>query len=297
MSQKRSTSIDEQIEKYTKRGMLIKNRDKAEKFLTHISYYRLGSYSFPFEKKYPNKKNRDHKYKENISFEDVIELYSFDFHLRNILLKYLSLIEVSFKTVVINVVSNMHRDIPAWFSDSSIVGSDFISEFQKEYNSDKNGFRKNKIIKEHHIKNPTDDFAPAWKTIEFMTFGTVLKLYKQIKCEFTKYSISKTYGLDINVFINYLSSIRDLRNVCAHGSVVFDYTLSRRLINGPVSHYQNGGRNNNIEILSNIVKYLLEKIDAEYKSDYEEDVAFLFETFKSNKNVDEVIKSCCNLLK
>mgnify|MGYP002347289164 CR=1 FL=1 len=291
MTPKKATTIDEQIAKFKERGMIINDCDEARMFLTHTCYYRLGSYSFPFEKKYPVKLNRNHKYKEGTLFNDVVELYHFDFELRSLLQKYLSIIEVSFKTVVINIISVMHINLPAWFSDPSVVNDEFAENFNRDVYS-KNGLCKNKVIIEHHKKYPTDSFAPAWKTIECMTFGSVYQLYLSLKDEYIQATISRTYGLETLVFSNYIKSIRDLRNICAHGSVVFDYSLSYRLRNGPALKYTHGERNTNIGKLSTLVKYFLLQISPNMKEEYVLGLHSILNHYSKNERIKHIIDDC-----
>ena len=75
---KRATTIQEQIALLKSRGMSIPDEHKAEEALLDIGFYRLGFYSFPFEKSIPNLNNRSHKYKPNTSFTDVLDLYYFE---------------------------------------------------------------------------------------------------------------------------------------------------------------------------------------------------------------------------
>ena len=83
---KRATTIKEQIELLKNRGMFVPDEQKAEEILLDVGFYRLGFYAFPFEKTFPNLDNRSHQYKEGTSFTDVVELYYFDYDLRNILM-------------------------------------------------------------------------------------------------------------------------------------------------------------------------------------------------------------------
>ncbi|WP_420537230.1 hypothetical protein [Hoylesella shahii] len=61
-TQKLATTIDEQIKKLRERYMDISDEKKAKENLLDIGYYRLGFYWFPFEKSYPRKSNRTHKF-------------------------------------------------------------------------------------------------------------------------------------------------------------------------------------------------------------------------------------------
>ena len=96
-----ATDIEEQIALLESRGMTISDMEKAKECLLDIGYFRLGFYWFPFEKTYPRKANRTHEFKEGTSFDYAIRLYYFDFDLRNILLKYISRVEINFRTKLI----------------------------------------------------------------------------------------------------------------------------------------------------------------------------------------------------
>lgn len=98
---KTATTINEQIKTLRKRGMYIDNEEKAAENLSDIGYYRLGFYWFPFEKTYPRKEKRDHIFKEGTNFDYAIKLYYFDFDLRNLFLRYISRIEINFRTTII----------------------------------------------------------------------------------------------------------------------------------------------------------------------------------------------------
>ena len=124
----KATTLEEQIQLLRSRGMLINNEEKAKEVLSDIGYYRLGFYWFPMEIDYPNKNNRNHLFKDTADFDDAVRLYYFDFKLRNILLKYLSRIEISFKTSLIYFVSNRYDSYPTWFVNPIIVNKSFVHQ-------------------------------------------------------------------------------------------------------------------------------------------------------------------------
>ena len=97
---KYATTLDEQVEILKTRGLVINDEEKAKEVLLDIGYYRFGAYLFPFEKKYPSKKNRDHIYKDGANFLDALDLYYFDCDLRRLLMKYLNRIEVNIRTYI-----------------------------------------------------------------------------------------------------------------------------------------------------------------------------------------------------
>lgn len=160
--------IFQQIELLIKRGMIIDDKYKAKEVLLDIGYYRLGFYWFPFELSYPRKDGRTHEFREGTNFDNIVKLYYFDFNLRDILTKYLNRIEIHLRTFITYHVSNKHKDSPTWFVDPSIVSMAYIQSFDKEVYTNK--FKLNPTIKNHHKTHINDRYAPAWKTIEFMSY-------------------------------------------------------------------------------------------------------------------------------
>ena len=76
----KAITLDEQIDLLRSRGMIISDEEKAKEVLFDVGYYRLGFYWFPFEKTYPNKNNRTHKFNSGTDFDDAVNLYYFDFN-------------------------------------------------------------------------------------------------------------------------------------------------------------------------------------------------------------------------
>ncbi len=129
---KKALKVEAQIERLKKRGMKFGDEEKAKEILLDVGYYRLGFYSFPFERTYPRLEHRDHKFKEGTTFEDVLELYYFDSDLRRILANYLYRIEVNVRTQITYVVSNHYRECPTWFVNPNVVSQKYINSFNAE---------------------------------------------------------------------------------------------------------------------------------------------------------------------
>lgn len=292
---KQSTTIEQQIEKYRSRGMVIDDIEKTKKMLSNVCYYRFCSYSYPFEKLYPTEEERDHKYISNTNFYDVHQLYNFDFELRYVFLKYLPIIETALKTTIINIVSNKYIDSSTWFIDPSIVHSHFIPWFDKEVYNDT--FKlKNSIIVRHHKKYINDKYAPAWKTIEFMTLGAVIKLFNALKNDFLKREIAMKFGIkSCTIFVNYLESVRDLRNFCAHGSVLFDLRLKKGLKNGPATPDFNDAIKTNIKGIIKVVEFFLESVSHDIKVKFNKDISRIETKYKRNVSLKKIIEQCSGL--
>jgi abortive infection bacteriophage resistance protein len=95
MFDKTAISIGEQIIKLQERGLIVTENDNAAHYLSHISYYRLGEYWHSMQD------DKEHLFKQNSKFKDVISLYNFDAELRILLFGVIEKIEISLRTKLI----------------------------------------------------------------------------------------------------------------------------------------------------------------------------------------------------
>ena len=289
----KATTLEEQIQILRSRGMLINNEEKAKEVLSDIGYYRLGFYWFPMEVDYPNKHNRNHLFKDTANFDDAVRLYYFDFKLRNILLKYLSRIEISFKTSLTYYASNEYISSPTWFVNPTAVNRRLIQCFDTEVYTSK--FRKNRIIAAHHKKYINDKYAPAWKTIEFMTLGGFVSLYTSLNNDDLKLTIASKYNLKrVEVFENYINLILDIRNTCAHGNILYDFTPIKSIRKGPalmldVAH------NQNLRGVYKIIEYMVKQISINRYNDLREEMSCLLERYSEFEGVKDIIQNISGL--
>lgn len=271
---KSATTIDQQLDLLESRGLAIADKDKAREILLDIGYYRLGFYLFPFEKSYPNLRNRTHEYVEGASFEDAINLYYFDFDLRLLLMRYLNRIEIAFRTSLIYNLSNKYNTTPIWFVSPSVVSRTYARDFERKvYTSD---FKRNPVMHRHHQKNPNDRFAPSWKTLEFMTFGAIMKLYEQLKERDDKIFIAHKFGIrQVVTFENYMHTVRQVRNACAHGLLLYDMRLPRRINRGPA--HQTPQESGNIVGALRVIKYIVGQVSANRAAEMSASIKSLYE--------------------
>ena len=140
--------------------------------------------------------------------------------LRHLLTKVLSRIEVNLRTQITYIVSNHYSENPIWFADTNIMDREFVKTFKKIY---KDIRKNNTIIQNHHTRYEVP-YAPAWKTLEFVTLGSIRKIFNAIKDNSVKMKIIEVYGINrIDIFDNYLKAIVDIRNACSHTRVIFDF--------------------------------------------------------------------------
>ena len=229
---KRAKSIESQIELLRRRGMRVDGPRRAAGFVLEIGWYRLSLYWFPFEIRYPNPMDDGHRFRPGTRFEDALSLYAFDFRMRHMLLPALERVETAFRTFVIYTVSNRYPDSPYWFADPAVVEPHQARNFERSIYQPMR--RLNDDIRLHHRRFPRDKLAPAWKTLEFMTFGGMLTLFDSLNSQPLKAEISQHFGVrDPNIFLNYLEALLALRNSCAHGNVLYSFHTPSPLRPGP----------------------------------------------------------------
>lgn len=173
------------------------------------------------------------------------------------------------------------------------VNSQYANSFEKQVYDDT--FRANPIIKRHHKHHINDKYAPAWKTIEFMTFGSILKLFSNLKSEIVKSEIAKHYGVkSVNTFFNYMETVKVIRNTCAHSGVLFDISLPLSIANGPAG-ILNNAQKNNLQGALLVIKYVLKQISENRANEMEKLINELLSLNKSEESIKSIIEKIFRL--
>lgn len=164
-----------------------------------------------------------------------------------------------------------------------------MNSFEKEiYYGLKNNYQ---IIKDHHKKYINDRYAPAWKTIEFLSFGAVQRLYSRIKDFGVKTAIANIYGITgSSTFENYIRTIVIIRNLCAHSNVLFDKDLPLSISRGPAL-FIDGVNKHKLYSSIKIVEYFLSKISESRKEEMIEKIHGLFESHKEYPVIRDIIEN------
>lgn len=280
---KKATTAKEQIVVLKERGMVFDcGEEKAEEILLDIGYYRLGFYWFPFEI------DKNHNFEKGTLFSNIINLYYLDVDLRNVLLKYLKRIEVNFRTKIIYYTSNKYKEDPIWYSNPKIMTHWFINDIDKKLYTD-NFKDENKQIKLHHIKYRNDIYAPTWKTFEFLTFGAIVTIFNALKSEELKKEISKLYGLnDLKTFINFIHTIKFIRNICAHAGVLYDLNFPKGIYKIPRTKF-NDNNNQSLDAGIKTISFILKNISEERHNDMNIEINKLFKEYENNETIKLII--------
>ncbi|WP_293741762.1 Abi family protein [uncultured Pedobacter sp.] len=218
---KKTFTIEEHIAQLKERGLVISDHAIASHYLSHVSYYRLAGYWWPMQLD-----REQHLFKPNSKFEDVIHLYNFDRELRILIFDAIEKIEISLRTKLIYHLS--HEFDPWWFQNMAIFQDsgalvETLASLKEEIDRSKDIF-----IKEHKKKYKEDlRFPPAWKSLEITSFGSLSKLYGNLKNTVkSKDVIAKELGAVNHTYLpSWLQSIAQIRNYCAHHSRLWNKNL------------------------------------------------------------------------
>jgi abortive infection bacteriophage resistance protein len=223
---KKPSTIAEQMTLLKDRGLEIADPALLEHFLTHVGYYRLAGYWQIFQNDPVT-----HTFTPGTTFEQIVELYDFDRELRILLYDAIERIEISFRG---NLTHQLCIPYGAyWFKDDALIRDAARHEENKLSISDEVDRSKEEFIKHHDAHYGNVDFPPAWKTIHVLSFGTISKIYTNLKSSLPeKNAIARTFGLPNYIYMeSWMQTISVLRNHCAHHSRianrVFDFPPKR----------------------------------------------------------------------
>ena len=213
-------SCGKQIELLIGRGLLVSDREKAEKFLNQVNYYRLSAYCLPFEIK-------RHQFHSDVTFERIQELYEFDRRLRFLIDEALEIVEISIRTAVSYYLANKygpfaHEEDKIFFDKKR--HSEWLVKTHEETDRSKETFIE-------HYKNKYEGFPqiPIWMAVEVMSFGALSQLYHNLLRP-DQIAIAKRIGYHSSVLYSWLHTFTYIRNICAHHSRIWNRQLSIAMV-------------------------------------------------------------------
>ena len=198
------------------RGLIINNLNRAENYIRHIGYYRLSAYMYPHLEK-PKEK---HVYKNNKTFQNVLDLYKFDKKLRLLIFNEIEKIEIAVRSAIVNHACEIFNDT-YWITDSKYFMSP--SKFQKTLSLiDKELEHSKEDFILHFKAKYSNQYPPAWMLAEILPLGTFMNVYYNLRDISVQKKISKEFGLQVKPFESWMSIITLTRNACCHHSRVWN---------------------------------------------------------------------------
>lgn len=236
MADKEFKTIDEQLNILKARGLTIDKEEKAADFLLYNNYYRVSGYSLTL-------RNHD-VFSKTASFQNIIDIYSFDYELRHILLKYLEIIEVRFKSVYAYEFTKLKNPI-AYLDVSNFTKADVHRRILKKAEEQKNKRLPHEAYLKHFIEELKQPL-PLWAYVDLLTIADISFLYSISEINI-QIMVADKLNIHYKIVGKLMHSMTILRNLCAHGSRLYnrlfeqkpklskeEYLLLRVLNNGKI---------------------------------------------------------------
>ncbi|MDO5788398.1 MAG: Abi family protein [Fusobacterium sp.] len=264
-------TFEEQLDLFEKRGLKIKNRERALERIANINYYKLKEFAEPFSK--IDEETGEIRY-ENISFEGIILRFYTDKNLRMYFLDAVEKVEISLKTKIGYILGKEFKSL-GYLKFNNWCNKEkyciyYLRDQEKEFKKKINEYilsRPTLAIKNFFEENKGQNDIPVWFIIELLTFGDLLKLYELMSNKLRK-KIAEFYGLEAKTFESYLKNLKLIRNCSAHNGKIIDLKFktipSLKKEWQQYLYYENGNLLPGIAITICILKDLIYKINPDY---------------------------------
>lgn len=224
MIEKQFKNLDEQLEIFKHKGMIINDENYTKRVLLRENYFFLNGYRHLFM---VSEKNRT--FIKGSTFRELYSLFLFDRYFRNIIFKNVLVIENQLKSILSYQLSKKY----------GYKEKDYLNP--KNFTNDHDKKRRVKDVLEkmkrqirinslHH--NATAHYAnsygyiPLWVLVKVLSFGIVCELYTILKKE-DKIEIADIFNTTPEDLSNYLIILSNYRNLCAHEDIVYENKTER----------------------------------------------------------------------
>ncbi len=232
MIEKQFKNLDEQIEIFKHKGMKISDENYAKKILLRENYFFINGYRHLFLKSHD-----DRTFKDGTTFEEMYSLFLFDRSFRNIIFKYLLVIENNLKSITSYQLSKKYgyreRD---YLKEKNFTKdpnkqaqlNDLLRKMKRQIRV--NGSQHSATL--HYVSNY--GYIPLWILVKVLSFGIVSEMYSILKTEDQK-DIARVYQIEPETFMVYLPILANYRNLCAHEDILYE-NKTQKAIDDTVYH-------------------------------------------------------------
>ena len=217
-------TIEEQVEILKRKGLIIEDEEETKEILLRENYFFINGNRLLLMNSYSDK-----TFVKGSTFKELYALFLFDRSMRNIIFKYLLIIENQLKSITSYQLSKKYgyqeKDYlnPKNFTeDRSKVRrvKDLIEKMKRQVRI--NGTKHNATL--HYIKNY--GYVPMWVLVKVLSFGIVCELYSVLKKE-DQIEIASVFNVSTEYLEDFLPILANYRNLCAHEDIMFDYKTEK----------------------------------------------------------------------
>ena len=224
MSKKTFKTLDEQIQILRSKGLVINDEEKAKEVLFRENYFFLNGYRHLFQRD-----SLDNKFIEGTTFEELYGTFTFDRNIRNIMFKYILIVENNVKSIIGYQMSRKYgykeKDYlnPKNFSQDNIK----VRQVYDVLNKVKRQMRvngKQHAATSHYMDNY--GYVPMWILVKVLSFGIISELFNILKIE-DQIAISSFYKINSSTLMTNLQLLANFRNLCAHEDILYDHRTQK----------------------------------------------------------------------
>ena len=226
MRTKTFKTLEEQIDILKSKGLIINDYEETKAILFRENYFFVNGYRHLLMD--PEKDNR---FVEGATFEELYAIFLFDRRMRNIMFKYILIIENNIKSIISYQLSKKYGYKeknylnPKNFRQESFKLSqvnDIINKMKRQIRLNSKQHRATM----HYISNY--GYIPMWVSVKVLSFGIIAELYSILKEEDQR-EIADLYRMSIASLNIYLSLLANYRNLCAHEDILYDHKTQRSI--------------------------------------------------------------------
>ena len=210
------------MQKLIDRGMSVNNRERCERKLAQVGYYRLSGY-WHSARSFTRTDGAiiyNNQFQQNTSFEAIFDFYRFDKSIRQEFMAAIERIEIYFRTIIAH---ELGRISPLAYENKSLFAANVFDTKKKGPNFADWTARHQRLLEDCKEDSITSHFLnnkpiPIWVAVEAWDFGLMSKFYSMLKDEYRDLICQRAGINNREVLDNWLININGLRNRCAHHS-------------------------------------------------------------------------------
>ena len=227
--QKQFRTLDEQVNILKQKGLEIDDDDYVKEVLLRENYFFISGYRHPFL--LPN----SNRYIKGTNFNELYALFEFDRQLRNIIFKYILVIENNIKSIFSYELSKNYgiRENEYLNTSNFNTSRDKIKQTNDLLRKIKRQIRINggqHSATTHYIYNY--GYIPLWIVVKVLSFGIVCELYSVLKKN-DQDTIAEIFNMEVNDLLLYLPLLANYRNLCAHENILYDHKTASKIDDTP----------------------------------------------------------------
>lgn len=237
--EKDALSVDELLQRWLDRGLIVADPERAKRYLRHIGYYRLSPYGIPFRLPQDDGRGTADDFRPGASFDDLLELYIFDRQLRGIVFDAIERVEVAVRAALTDHMATSTGD-PFWYADArhfadtskhatllKFVRDECQKELKRARGETYSQLNHMSALRHYLTQYADPELPPSWVTVEILTLGQIEVTFANLKRRADKTAVAETLGINAPLLESWLGTFVRVRNICGHHGRLWNAWLGR----------------------------------------------------------------------